>query len=119
DVVERVKPHQQVVLDRSGDARPGGPMPERGSSLRREGVDQLVGLAGLDDLAALDMAAVAKAGELAINLLVVGLPEESNRRIEGLGELVARHRTFGEAGKDRVTKRQDAGPPTSTSIDIM
>ena len=31
----------------------------------------------MDHLAALDIAAVAKFGELAINLLVVGLPEES------------------------------------------
>src|SRR6266498_2144524 len=65
------------------------------------------------------MATVAKLGELPINLLVVGLPEESNGVVERLGELIARHRTFGQAGKDRVTKRQDAGLRLSGLIDIM
>src|SRR4029434_10139020 len=68
---------------------------------------------------ALDMAAVAKFCQFPINLLVVGLPEESNGVIERLGELVARHRTFGQAGKDRVTKRHDAGLRLSGLIDIM
>jgi len=52
------------------------------------------------------MAAIAKFRQLAIDLLMVGLPEEPDRRIEGLGELIARHRTFGQAGKDRIAKRQ-------------
>ena len=82
---------------------------QRGPALRRERIDQLVRLAGLHHLAALDMAAVAKPCQFAINLLVVGLPEESDRGVERLGELIARHRTFGQAGKDRVTKRHDAG----------
>ena len=60
----------------------------------------------------LPVAAVAKPGELAVNLLVVGLPEESNGCVERLGEFIARHRTFGQAGKDRVAKRQDASPPS-------
>ena len=67
--------------------------------------DQLVGLARLHHLAALDVAAVAKPRQLAIDLLVVGLPEEPDRRIEGLGELIARHRTFRQACKDSVAKR--------------
>src|SRR3954454_23154890 len=65
------------------------------------------------------MAAVAKFCQFAINLLVVGLPEESNGVVERLGELIARHRTFGQAGKDRVTKRQVAGLRLSGLIDIM
>ena len=110
DAVERIEPHQQVVLDRGRHARPRGPVPERGPPFRRERIDQLVRLAGLQHLAALDMAAVAKFGEFPINLLVVSLPEKSNGVVERLGELIARHRTFGQAGKDRVTKRHDAGP---------
>jgi hypothetical protein len=49
------------------------------------------------------MAAVAQLRQLAVDLLVVGLPEEADRGVEGLGELVARHRPFGQAGKDRVS----------------
>jgi hypothetical protein len=62
------------------------------------------------------VAAVAKFCQFAINLLVVSLPEESNGVVERLGELVARHRTFGQAGEDRVTKRQDAGLRLSVVI---
>src|SRR6266545_4632338 len=40
DAVERVEPHQKVVLDRGWNARPGGPMPERGPPFRRECIDQ-------------------------------------------------------------------------------
>src|SRR5829696_430837 len=94
-------------------------MPERGASFRRQRIDQLVRLAGLHHLAALDMAAVAKFCQFPINLLVVSLPEESNGVVERLGELIARHRTFGQAGKDCVTKRHDAGLRLSELIDIM
>src|SRR5436853_4978259 len=51
------------------------------------------------------MAAVAQIRQLAVNLMVVGLPEEADRGVEGLGELIARHRPFGQARKDRVTQR--------------
>jgi hypothetical protein len=57
-------------------------------------VDQFVGLTRLHDLAALNVAPIAQACELAINLLVISSPEEPDRRIERLGEFIARHRTF-------------------------
>src|SRR5579862_4033638 len=81
-------------------------MAERDFALSRQRIDQLVGLAGLDDLAPLNMAALAQLGELAIDLLMVGLPEKADRGIERLGELIARHRPFGQAGEDGVGKGQ-------------
>ena len=53
-----------------------GPVPQRGSAFRGQRIDQFVGFAGLHDLVALDVAAVAELGEFAIDLLVVGLPEK-------------------------------------------
>jgi hypothetical protein len=50
------------------------------------------------------MPAVAKFRELAIDLLMVGLPEKADRGIERLGELVARHRMFGQTCEDCVTQ---------------
>ena len=85
-------------------------MPQRGPAFRRRRVDQLVGLAGLHDLMALDVAAVAVLREFAIDLLVVGLPEEPDRGVERLCELIARHRPLRQAGKDCVTERQTADP---------
>src|SRR5689334_9493268 len=63
------------------------------------------------------MAAVAQLRQLAINLLVVGLPEETDRGIEGLGELIARHRPLGQAGEDRVGKRH--GGVSLVLLDFM
>ena len=80
-------------------------MPQRRLALGRERVDQLVGFARLHDLTALNVAPIAESRELAINLLMVSSPEEPDRRIERLGEFVARHRTFRQANKDRVTER--------------
>ena len=90
-------------------------MAERGFALGRQRVDQLVGLAGLDDLAALNVAAVAQLGELAIDLLMVGLPEKADRGIERLGELIARHRMFRQACEDCVSKRQGRFPVRRSS----
>jgi hypothetical protein len=39
---------------------------------------------------------------------MVRFPEEADRRIERLGELIARHRTFRQAGEDGITKGQNA-----------
>ena len=108
DAVERIKPHQQIILDRSRAAWAGRPVPQRGSALGGEGVDQFVGLARLHDLAALDIAPIAQPREFAIDLLVVGFPEEPDRRVERLGELIARHRTLCQACKDRVAERQSS-----------
>jgi hypothetical protein len=69
-------------------------------------------IARLHDLATLNVAAVAKPRELTINLLVVGFPEEPDGRIECLGELIARHRTFRQADQDRVAERHYANPPS-------
>lgn len=81
-------------------------MAERGFALGRQRIDQLVGFAGLDDLAPLNMAALAQPGELAIDLLMVGLPKKADRGIERLGELIARHGMFRQAGEDGVSKGQ-------------
>src|SRR5205807_1940734 len=68
-------------------------------------------------------ATFAEPCELTINLLVVGFPEESDGRIERLGEFIARHRTFRQAHKDCVTERQCSNPPFLTDapciLDIM
>src|SRR5216684_6681792 len=112
DAVKRVEPHEQIVLDRRRAARPRRPVPQRRSTLGREGIDQLVWLTRLHDLAALDVAPIAEPSEFAINLLVVGSPEEPDGCVERLGEFIARHRTFRQAYKDRVTERHYANPPS-------
>src|ERR1700732_2878884 len=56
------------------------------------------------------MAAVAQLRQLAVDLLVVGLPEKADRGVKSLGELIARHRPFGQAGEDRVSKRHEQAP---------
>src|ERR1700731_845928 len=56
------------------------------------------------------MAAVAQLAQLAVDLLVVGLPEKTDRGVKSLGELIARHRPFGQAGEDRVSKRHEQTP---------
>src|SRR4051812_23645663 len=56
------------------------------------------------------MAAVAQPRQLAVDLLMVGLPEEPDRRVERLGEFIARHRAVRQACQDRVTERQYADP---------
>jgi hypothetical protein len=58
------------------------------------------------------MAAVAQLREFALDLLVVGFPEKPDRGIERLGELIARHRTFGQASQDCVTERHVANRPS-------
>src|SRR5258708_29198353 len=51
---------------------------------------------------------------------MVGLPEETDRGIERLGELIARHRPFRQACEDRVTKGHCANPPySSRQLDFM
>src|SRR6201996_8703701 len=104
-MVQRIEPDQQVVLDRGGHARPRRPVPQRRLAVIRQRIDQLVRLAGLHHLAGLDMAAVAQLRQLAVDLLVIGLPEEADGGVEGLGELIARHRTFRQASEDRVAER--------------
>src|SRR6202795_3092652 len=112
DAVKRVEPHEQIVLDRRRAARPRRPVPQRRSALGREGIDQLVWLTRLHDLAALNVAPVAEPCELAINLLVVGSPEEPDGRVERFGELIARPRLSRPAYKDRVAERHYANPPS-------
>src|ERR1700737_1798258 len=116
DAVERKKPHEQIVLDRRRAARPRRPVPQRRSTLGREGIDQLVWLARLYDLAAVDVAPIAEPSEFAINLLVVGSPEEPDGCVKRLGEFIACHRTFRQACKDRVTERHYANPPFSPRL---
>src|SRR6202041_1309281 len=79
DRIERINPNQEIVLDRRRRRGARGPMAERSFALSRQRIDQLVGFAGLDDLAPLNMAALAQLGELAIDLLMVGLPEKADR----------------------------------------
>ena len=81
-------------------------MPERGFAFGGQRVDELVGLSGLDDLAALNMAALTQLGEFAIDLLVIGFPEKADRGVECLGELVTRHGALGQAREDGVGEGQ-------------
>ena len=91
-----------------GMGRMGGPMAERDFAPSRQRINQLVGFAGLDALAPLNMAALAQLGELAINLLMVGFPKKADRGVERLGELIARHGVFRQAGENGVSKGQGA-----------
>src|SRR5579872_2903297 len=81
-------------------------MPESSPAFRRQGIDKFVWLAGLDDLTPLNVTPLAQLGELAVNLLMVSLPEKADRRIKGLGELITGHRMLGQAGQNGITKRQ-------------
>src|SRR5713226_7235185 len=121
DAVKRVEPHEQIVLDRRRAARPRRPVPQRRSALGREGIDQLVWLTRLHDLAALSVAPVAEPCELAVDLLVVRLPEEPDRRVEYLCEFIARHRTFRQADQDCVTERHyaDLRPQIARAIYVL
>ncbi len=94
-------------------------MSQRGSTIGGEGVDELVGLARLHDFAALNVASIAESRELTIDLLVVGLPEEPDGRIECLRELIACHRAFRQADKDCVTERQYADPPSLSHATLL
>eukprot|EP01035_Chromulina_nebulosa_P036629 gene36628-biopygen24095 len=85
DAVECVEPDQKVVLHGGRAARPGGPVPQGGAAAGSEGVDELVGFAGLHHLATLDVATVAQPRQFPVDLLVIGLPEEADRGIECLG----------------------------------
>src|SRR5436853_1837760 len=116
DAVKRIETDEQIVLDRRRAAWPGCPVLQRGSALGCEGIDQLVGLARLHDLAALNVAPFAKPREFAINLLMVGLPKETDRGVERLGEFITRHRTFRQTCEDCVTKCHFANPSVHVSV---
>ena len=103
---ERVKPDQQIVLDRGRASRAGRPNAGTRLCPRTSACRPACWACRTARPRGPGYGRVAQLGELAIDLLMVGLPEKADRGIERLGELIARHRTFGQAGEDGVSEGQ-------------